>query len=272
LNMRPDSRPTAPGAPAAGSQPSGQPPAAPSRSRVIRRRVWTFGRLLILLLALGITYGAFFITALRVTTKAHEVKVPDLKGKGVADADNIVKRLGLVLKLDPTPVPDPAMPANHVLSQDPMPGTTLRRGRAVKIRVSEGLRAALVPSVGGQPERTAELALDGAHLQVLGRAEIKSSDYPGGTIVAQDPPPGARASGVRLLINRPEDGTTYVVPDLVGLPYGKVVQALRPFPFRIGNGGDMVNPNLPTGTIVQQFPQAGSQIRAQDQLTLWTSK
>src|SRR5262249_2136671 len=108
LNMRPDSPPARPGSPS----PASSQPAAPSRSRVIRRRVWTLGRLLVLLLALGITFGAFFITALRVTTKAREVKVPDLKGKSVTEADNMVKRLGLVLKLDPTPVPDPRVPAN----------------------------------------------------------------------------------------------------------------------------------------------------------------
>jgi len=239
---------------------------------VIRRRVWTVGRLLILLLALGVTYGAFFFTAIQVTNKAREVKAPDLKGKTVSEADGIVKRLGLVLKLDPTPVPDPTMPAGRVLSQEPAPGTTLRRARAVRIRVSEGARAALVPGVNGQPERTAELALEGARLTIIGRAEIKSSDYPNGTIVAQDPPPGARSSGVRLLINRPEEGATYVVPDLIGLSYGRVLPALRQFPFRLADGGSMGRPELPTGTIVQQVPEAGSRIRAQETLTLWTSR
>jgi serine/threonine-protein kinase len=271
--MRPDHRPIISGGPASPS-PAGQPaqPAAPSRSRVLRRRLWKFGRLFVLLLALAVTFGAFFLTAVRVTTKAREVKAPDLRGKSVTDADSMVKRLGLTLRLDPTPVPDPTVAAGHVVSQDPIPGSGLRRSRSVKIRVSEGLRAAPVPSVNGQPERTAELALDGAHLTVLGRAEIRSSDYPAGTIVSQDPPPGARSSGVKLLINRADEAATYVVPDLVGLPYLRVLQVLRQFPFRIGNGGDIPQPNLPTGTIVQQLPQAGSQIRAQDTITLWTSK
>jgi serine/threonine-protein kinase len=208
-----------------------------------------------------------------VTNKAREVKAPDLKGKTVPEADAIVKRLGLVLKLDPTPVPDPSVPTGRVVIQDPVPGFTLRRARAVKVRVSEGMRAALVPTVNGQPERTAELALEGARLPVLARAEIRSADYSAGTVIAQDPPPGARASGVRLLINRPEEGAVYVTPDLVGLPYSRAVNVLqKQFPFRIGNGGDMLQPNLPTGTIVQQFPTAGSQIRAQDTLTLWTSR
>jgi len=239
---------------------------------MIRRRVWTFGRLLILLAALGLTYGAFFFTAMRVTNRAREVKVPNLVGKTVAEADDMLTRVGLVLKSDPTRVPDPKVPAGHVLSQDPGPDETVRRTRAVRVRVSDGLRAALVPAVSGQPERTAELALEGARLPVLGRAQIRSSDYPANVVVAQDPPAGARSGGVRLLINRPEDGPSYVAPDLIGLPYARVVQVLRQFPFRLASGGDLVQPNLPTGIIVQQLPQAGSQMRAQETLSVWTSR
>lgn len=239
---------------------------------MLRRRAWTLGRLLILLAALGLTYGAFFITAIRVTNQARDVKVPDVRGKTISEAVSILAREGLDLKADPTRVPDPKVPENHVLSQDPGPGTINRRGRAVRVRVSDGIRAALVPAVSGQPERTAELALEGARVPVLGRAEIKSSAYSIGTVVAQDPPAGARASGVTLLINRPEEGGTYVTPDLVGLPYARVVQIIRQFPFRLASQGDFLRPNLPTGIIVQQSPEAGSQMRAQEILSVWTSR
>jgi len=270
--MPPEQTPAAPPGPN-HAQPAGPAkPAAPSRSHVIRRRVWTLGRLFILFVALVITYGAFFFTAFSVSNKTRVVKTPDLKGKTVTEADAIVKRVGLVLKLDPNPVPDPATPAGRVVTQDPVPGYELRPARAVRVRLSEGQRAAPVPSVNGQPERTAKLALEGARLTVTGQAEIKSSDYPAGTIVAQDPPPGARSSSVRLLINRPEDGLTYVVPDLVGLSYARVLPQLRQLPFRLATAPEFNLPNYPSGTIVQQVPPAGSQIRAQDTITLWTNR
>ena len=243
-----------------------------TRSYKIRRRVWSVGRLLSLLAALGLTYGAFFLTAMRVTTRAREVKVADLRGKSVSEASAILTRDGLVLKLEPQRMPDATVPADHVLSQDPTPGSVLRRQRAVRVRISDGQRAALVPSVTGQPERTAELTLEGAHIPVTGRAEIRSSGYIPGTVIAQDPPAGARAAGVTLLVNRDEGGPRFVVPDLVGLPYARVVQVLRQGSFRTTFGGEMVQPNLPAGIIVQQVPQAGSQIRAGELITVWTSR
>jgi len=255
--------------------PAGRPPVASpvySRSYKIRRRVWTVSRLLVLFAALGLTYGAFFLTAMRVTTRAREVTVPDLRGKSMSEANAALTRDGLVLKVDPTRMPDAKVPADHILSQDPNPGTVLRRQRAVRVRVSDGVREALVPSVTGQPERTAELTLEGAHVPILARDEIRSSSYPPGSVVAQDPPAGSRAAGVKLLINRDEGGMRYVAPDLVGLPYGRVLQAMRSSIFRLAFNGDMLRPDLPAGTIAQQLPQPGSQIRAGDLISLWVSR
>lgn len=262
----PESRPAAP----AGRLPAISP--VYSRSYKIRRRVWTVGRLLFLLAALCVTYGAFFLTAMRVTTRAREVAVPDLRGKSVSEASALLAREGLVLKPDPQRMPDPKVAADHVLSQDPAPGAVLRRQRAVRVRVSDGQRAALVPAVTGQPERTAELTLEANRVPIISRAEIRSSSYPPGTVVAQDPPAGGRAPGVTLLINRDEGGASYVAPDLLGLPYGRVVQALRSSIFRLSLNGDMVRPDMPAGTIVQQIPQPGSQMRAGELITIWISK
>jgi serine/threonine-protein kinase len=271
--MAPDTPKASPTGPRP-SAPAGQPAPSPtySRSYKIRRRVWTVGRLLVLLAALGLTFGAFFLTAMRVTTRAREVKVPDLRGKSISEASALLARDGLVLKLDSPRMPDAKVPADHVLSQDPAPGGVLRRQRAVRVRVSDGQREALVPAVTGQPERTAELTLEGAHVPILARAEIRSSSYLPGTIVAQDPPAGSRAAGVRLLVNRDDGGQTYVVPDLVGLPYGRVLQVLRSGIFRLSFNGEMIQPSLPAGIIVQQTPQAGSQIRAGELITVWTSR
>jgi serine/threonine-protein kinase len=271
--MAPDTPTASPSGPRRPAS-AGQKPPSPvySRSYKIRHRVWTVGRLLVLLAALALTFGAFFLTAMRVTTKAREVKVPDLRGKSISEASAILTRDGLVLKLDTARLADAKIPADHVLSQDPAAGTTLRRQRAVRVRVSDGQRAALVPAVAGQPERTAELTLEGAHVPILGRAEIRSSTYPPGTIVAQDPPAGARAAGVMLLVNRDDGGQTYVVPDLVGLPFGRVLQVLRSSVFRLTQNGDFVRPDLPSGIIVQQVPQAGSPIRAGELISVWISR
>ena len=72
----------------------------------------------------------------------------------------------------------------------------------------------------GQPERTAELTLAaGQASQIAGRAEIRTADYPAGTVVAQDPPaqqPRRRRS--RCSSTAARRGASYVMPDLIGTP------------------------------------------------------
>src|SRR5262245_33106939 len=123
-------------------------PVAPPR---LRTRVWTAGRLVLLGVALSVTFGAFFLTALRVTTRAREVKVPDVRGQSLSAATTALGNVGLALKVDLRRA-DPKVPADHVLSQDPEPGAILRRQRAVRVRVSEGQRDPVVPLVVGQAE------------------------------------------------------------------------------------------------------------------------
>ena len=56
------------------------------KARPVRKRVWNAGRFFLLAAALAITFGVFFLAALRVATRAREVKVPDLRGMSVAEA------------------------------------------------------------------------------------------------------------------------------------------------------------------------------------------
>ncbi len=82
--------------------------------------------MLLLAVALVLTFGAFFLTALRVTTRAREVAVPDVRGRAVTEATAVLAQAGLVLTVDQRRA-DPKIAADHVLSQDPAPGTVLRQ-------------------------------------------------------------------------------------------------------------------------------------------------
>jgi serine/threonine-protein kinase len=230
------------------------------RARPVRERVWTAGRLLVLAAALVVTFGVFFLTAMRVATRAREVRVPDIRGKSVADAKAAMSAVGLVLKVDPVRRPDRSVPADHVISQEPEPGTVLRRQRAVRVRASEGQREPIVSAVVGRAERTAELTLTDERVTIASRAEIRSSDYPPGTVVAQDPLPKSRASSVTLLVNRGEADRTFVMPDLIGTLGLRSADILRTLDFRVTISGEAAYPGLPPGVVIRQTPAPGFQV------------
>ena len=57
----------------------------------------------------------------------------------------------------------------------------------MKVWVSAGPRSNTVPALLGESERTAQLRLQQDGLQLASSAEIRSADYPTGTVVAQNP-------------------------------------------------------------------------------------
>ena len=240
--------------------------------RALGHRVWNAGRFLVIGSLLLITYTVFFLASMRVATRSREVKVPDLRGKSVAAASTLIANAGLNLRIDPTRRVDPQIPADHVLAQDPEPGTVVRRPRAVRIHVSEGAHAPVVPQLTGLSERAAQISASQEGLQISSVAEIRTTDYPPGVIVAQDPPPKTRAGQLTLLINRAQGGVRYVMPDLIGTPGRRVADILRRDGFLVAITGDAPYPGLPPDVVIRQTPPAGFQIAFGEPISLEVSQ
>src|SRR5579862_549085 len=204
-----------PQAPAVSSTPPTRPPTA-SRPYAVRQRVWTAGRVLLLAGGLGLTFGVFFLTAFAVATRAREVRVPDVRGKTVAEATAALATVGLASAVDPARRADAKVPAGHVLTQEPDPGSTLRRQRPVRLRISDGQRDPVVPAVVGQPDQAASALLAQGGVSVGARIDVHSTDSAVGAVVAQDPPGKGRAQSVTLIINRGLPDQSFVMPDLIG--------------------------------------------------------
>jgi beta-lactam-binding protein with PASTA domain len=246
-------------------------PAKPGASPV-RKGVFKAGRLFVMLAALGLTYGAFFLAAMRVASRAREVAVPDLRGQTISDATATLAPLGLGIRVDEARRPDPKIPANHILSQEPDPGAVLRRQRSVRVRLSDGQKDPVVPNVVGSPERSAEGTLAAEHVAIGGRAEIRAAEYGAGVVVAQSPPPSQRASSITLLVNRRDDNETFVMPDLIGTLADRSIALLRAQNFRVTVGAEVPYPGLPVGIVIKQSPLPGYRVTSVQAITVEVSK
>jgi serine/threonine-protein kinase len=232
--------------------------------------MWKAGRLLLLLAALGLTYGVFFLASMRVATRAREVEVPDLRGQAVADASATLTQLGLNVRIDDTRRSDPKVPAGHVLTQEPEPGSVLRRQRSVRLRLSDGQRDPIVPNIVGSPERTAEATLSAERVTIAGRGEVRAAEYGPGVVVAA--PGRGRTRPVTLLVNRRDDHETFVMPDLIGTLADRSVAVLRSQNFRVSIAADVPYPSMPAGIVVRQTPLPGYRLTAAQAITLEVSR
>jgi beta-lactam-binding protein with PASTA domain len=238
----------------------------------LKTRVLGAGKILILSLALVATYLVFAAGAARIALKAREVGIPDLRGRSLNEASAQLEDLGLTLRVDDTRRSDARVPAGHIAGQEPSAATAVRRGRSVRVWLSAGARVGRVPKLTGETERTAQLRLEQDGLALASTAEIRSNDYPADTVVAQEPPPNATGTQVWLLVNRSDRGTTYVMPDLIGLNGDRAADVLRSRGFRVAVVGRQPYPGVPADIVLRQSPQAGFQIAPGEPISLEVSR
>ncbi|MEW6321541.1 MAG: PASTA domain-containing protein [Acidobacteriota bacterium] len=235
-------------------------------------RVRRLGRLLVIAGALLATFVLFASIAMRVAIRAREVPTPELVGRPVDEATRLAADHGLTLRVDDLRRADATVPVGHVVAQDPPPGATTRRQRAVRVWLSGGQKVAVAPALVGESERAARMRLAEEGLGIAPVAEIRSRLYPPDVVVAQDPAPAVETSEVRLLVNRGEDRVVYVMPDLIGLNGERAAQVLRSQGFRVAIVAQQAASGIPPGVVLRQQPAGGYQVHPGDPISLEVSR
>jgi beta-lactam-binding protein with PASTA domain len=238
----------------------------------LKRYIWNVSKFFFLAGALAATYLVSATVAMRVALKAREVPVPPLIGRTVTDATELLAKNSLVLQVEEGRRMHPSIEAGQVMAQEPNSGLTLRRQRNVRVWISSGPRADTVPVLIGETPQSAQVRLARDSLNLTGVSEIRSSLYPTGAIVAQDPLPNSPGSSVSILVNRGELGAAYVMPDLIGVNGNQTAEILRSTGLRVTIVGDHPYPGVPSGVILRQHPPAGFQIRPGESISLEVSR
>src|SRR5215831_2780831 len=238
----------------------------------LKTRVWTAGKLMLLVAALGLTYVIFAAGAMRIALRTRDVQVPDFRGRTTNEATAMANNVELSIRIDESRRPDPKLPAGRIVAQEPAPGTGSRTQRSVRVWLSAGSRAATVPKLVGETERAAQLRIQQDGLLLTATSEIRSHDMPADVVIAQTPPERSASGQVALLVNRGESGATYVMPDLIGVNADRATDVLRNRGFRVAVVGSQSYPGVAAGIVIRQSPQAGFQIAPDEPISLEVSR
>jgi eukaryotic-like serine/threonine-protein kinase len=149
-----------------------------------------------------------------VSTGANLVTVPDLIGTDEALARSQLEDLHLIPDVNTR---DDDAPEGTVISQNPGPGSELKRNARVTLVVSTGAGSVVVPDVVGQAEDTARANLQSAGLSVEVIEQETEDRGDDGRVLDQAPTSGTRAhSGDQVTIVvgvLVEPETTTTTPD-----------------------------------------------------------
>ncbi|MDI6688722.1 MAG: PASTA domain-containing protein, partial [Desulfobacterales bacterium] len=172
----------------------------------------------IIVLILIIGASAYFTLTLIIKSE-DTVVVPDFVGKKVLYALEILTDLKLNAKIKGSEYSSD-IPADHVIFQEPEPGSEIKIGRDVRIIISKGTKTILMPNLQGLSIQQARIILEENGLHSGELSTIYSKNIKKEGIIAQSVPRGSsivRGSYVNLLVSRGMRPKAYKMLDLKGL-------------------------------------------------------
>lgn len=218
----------------------------------------------------GIVFGASFWIAVRSVARSNQVQVPDLSGLDLEAARSEVEPAGLVVQVVDERH-DPAVPSGRIIEQEPLPGSSVRRGRKVKLVLSRGGRVLTVPDLVGRPIRTVDIDLRQEGFVPGELARAPSYRAPAGTVLGQVPAPDTPAvpqARIHRLVSEGAPVATWVMPDLSGLARTDAERWISISGLRRGAVRRVRMERRAPDTVVGQMPLAGYPLRSRDVVDL----
>ena len=228
------------------------------------------------LLFLGLALGCGLISAaltLRIVRNSQTTSVPNLTGRTLAVASNEAAERRLRVKVSGRKN-HPEIGAGRVIEQDPLPGTSIKENRSLRVVLSMGPRKTTVPDVQGQGLRSARLRLESMGVPIRRIIEAPSAAAED-TVLLQVPDAGVvenLGEGVLLVIARNGSLRDYVMPDLIGKSVDDVAEAFEARGFVPPQIHYKSYPGLARGVILSQTPLAGYRLNPRMAVTFEVSQ
>jgi serine/threonine-protein kinase len=225
----------------------------------LRERLEWLTRMTFLLFILASAAFLSAITAMRIAIHGREVTMPNLVGKNVSEASQLLQSRGLVLRVADRIYSD--QPINVVVRQTPPSGLLMKVSQQAHVVLSLGQRQLQIPLLEGNSLRASRIELLRTGLQVGEVTAVSMPDQPMDAVVIQNPRPGAGASSPRVdvLISQGPRENSYVMPHLIGLNETEAQHRLDVAQLR-RKVNYVTAPQWPHGAVIDQSPHGGARI------------
>lgn len=201
-----------------------------------------------------------------------EIEVPAIEGKDFAVANELLKKVGLRLRIEEgrhnTKFPD-----RIIISQDPPRGRVVRKNREILAVVSLGPEQYKVPDLKGLSLREVKKSLNNNKLY-LGKVTYKpkNANRPD-EVLEQKPLPGTLAlkgTKVNIVVNKGLGMAKVSVPDCSGRTLARVGPVLKKAGLNLGKVIWSVS-DRPAGEVLSQNPPSGAAVMSDSEIALEVS-
>lgn len=224
-----------------------------------------------LALAFLLVAGISAYLALTLIIKSEDtVIVPNLEGKDVVYALEMMTELELNTKVKGSEY-TASIPKNHVVFQEPQPGSEIKKGRDVKIILSKGPRTVSMPNLIALSLHQASIILEENDMCQDKLSRTYHTRMEKDHIIAQVPVAGTvipRGACIDLLVSKGTQPPAFKMPDLSGLTLEDALQAIEKANLVIGELKSAYQKSKPRNIIVEQEPVSGQRITIGSQVSL----
>ncbi len=190
-----------------------------------------------------------------------KVSVPALVSITPEKAKTLLKDKSLIFMLDSTGDYSNTVSAGKILSQFPLEGTEVKKGRRVWVRISKGLKSVELPALRGLSLRQAEITLQQLGLKMGRVREIRGSNIPVGAVIGTIPRARTLLSKghvVEIELSQGAGEVSPTMPKVVGLTLAEAKDVLQKEGLSLGKIVQEKEKKTLPGTVLSQTPAAGS--------------
>ncbi|MDO5661620.1 MAG: Stk1 family PASTA domain-containing Ser/Thr kinase [Brachybacterium sp.] len=184
-----------------------------------------------------------------------ERTVPVLAGTPLADAESALAAEDLDARTRETY--SDTVPAGHVISADPAPGTAIQRDSPVTLVVSRGEQTFAVPTVEGLPLEDARAEVDAVSLVLVEDDSAWSEDVPAGEVISQSAAAEALPEGGEVHVVVSDGPEPIHIPDVTGESTAQARSILEDRGFVVATA-EAHSGSVPEGAVIAQSPTGGT--------------
>ena len=210
------------------------------------------------------------LLAMRFAIRGSEVTVPDLMGRTIQEAAQLLSQTELNLKVEGYRFDD-RIPGDRILMQSPSPKSKLKTNRTVRVYISLGAKRISVPDLRGESLRAGQITLLKRGLTFGVSAYLPSEVFDKEQVISQDPLPQmqlAQSPAVNLLISQGKPVRSYQMPDLVGMNLEEVRKGMESAGLSSGKITWQAIPGIERGTVLKQSVPPGLRLPEGDKIDL----
>ncbi|MGD0883595.1 MAG: PASTA domain-containing protein [Thermodesulfovibrionales bacterium] len=183
----------------------------------------------------------------KIMSFSKTVDAPDLKGKTVIEATDLLTRVNLYLNVEGEDY-DPTITVGRIIRQDIPPGNKVKEQREIRVFLSKGPKVQSVPDLTGQQLHDAESIIAKSGLRIEKIIRVHSRTIEKDVIISQRPNQDeAVMDSLSLVVSLGPYDATYVCPDFSGKSTDEASDLARQLGLRIElvGQGDRVKTQKP---------------------------